>query len=275
MNVTYLNHIEVDQNTYSHELTLSLLGESIFTSSSVIKGEIPWWPDHRERLIEGVKSFFMIQDQSQLNELRERLTRVSEIIQSIDYGYIRITLFINHPTSFAAIIKSIEELDILIQLSTKPENPSDQSLVSKKCRTLDLGNLSFPSHIKSGSYANQIYWKRTIAQQGFDDYIRVFENKILEASTSNVFLYMGEKLFLTPKIIPGVLSGIARKKLIQYLTNNDYKCHELDIETSMLDQAQEVILTNAVQGICPVVQLNDKSYKKEMAKKLQHNWPWD
>lgn len=268
MKVTYLNQLKVDSSGY--DLPSFLYGESIFTSSCILQGKIPFWEDHKARLVEGVKSFFFIDDVNDIEILNARLSKISELTQSVQDGYVRITIFPNHFITLSQMITTVNELDILIQISEQ-----QNILSSKKCCTLDLGNLRFPSHIKSGSYANPIYWKRFVGKQGFDDYIRLNESSVLEASTSNIFLYKGENVFLTPKIEQGVLSGITRAKLIEYLRNQNYECREQEIDCSLLEQAQEIFLTNAVQGISPVAQLDGRPYNIEMAKMLHLEWPWE
>lgn len=276
MNITYLNLQHPDQVHSKFLMPVFLYGESIFTSSRIIQGGVPWWEEHKKRLIKGVKSFFFMDNSIRLSKLKsdfdyleKELDKGLEQIKNIENGYLRITVFPNHQMGLGEVVNTVEELGVIFQFSDEVKYGKN-----KKCCTLDLGNLNFPSYIKSSSYANQVYWKRFIADKELDDYIRLSGRKVMEASTSNVFLYMGQNQFITSKIEPGILSGITRAKLIEYLIKNHYQCHEVEMNLDDLECAEEIFLTNAVQGICPVAQLNGKIYKTEIAKSLQAKWPW-
>ncbi|WDP88307.1 MAG: aminotransferase class IV [Desulfobacter sp.] len=78
------------------------------------------------------------------------------------------------------------------------------------------------------------------------------DNLVLEATTSNLFAFMGEVL-VTPD--QGVLKGITRETVIS-LARCHYKVAEQPLPLSDLLEAREVFITATNKGVVPVVQIN-------------------
>ncbi len=92
--------------------------------------------------------------------------------------------------------------------------------------------------------------------------------EVTGAISSNVFLVRHAKLF-TPPLASGCLDGVMRKNIIKLALQSGWEVddqHPLEMEDFL--HAEEVFLTNAIEGIQWVSGIGKKRYFKSTAKKL-------
>lgn len=103
--------------------------------------------------------------------------------------------------------------------------------------------------LKTINYLEAIVARREAVQEGADDALFLnMEQYITEATCANLFILYKDCL-ITPPISDGVLPGITRLRVLQQAEALDYAYAELSITKEMLQSAQAVFLTNALQGI--------------------------
>lgn len=108
--------------------------------------------------------------------------------------------------------------------------------------------------------------------QGWDDALLMnAQGKIIEATSSNLFLVKGSALH-TPPLKEGPLNGVIRKMVFQFAMEKGYNISAGPVEEKMLLDADEVILTNAIQGIRWVGQYGNKTYGNLVAGRLHAAW---
>lgn len=83
------------------------------------------------------------------------------------------------------------------------------------------------------------------------------DGKVLEASTSNIFIVKGKKI-ITPK--ERILLGITRKAVIK-LAKKFFPVEEREISTKELLEADEVFLTATNKYVAPIVQIDGHKIK--------------
>lgn len=71
---------------------------------------------------------------------------------------------------------------------------------------------------------------------------------VCDSTNSNVFLVKG-KTVTTPALSEGCISGVMRGQVISIARNNGFTVNETAVETEALREADEIFLTNAVNGI--------------------------
>lgn len=95
------------------------------------------------------------------------------------------------------------------------------------------------------------------------------KNKIIEASSSNLF-WIKTGVIYTPSVFTGCVDGVMRQRLIKIIkTETNYQLIETQgaTDNDLLD-ADEIFLTNAIQGIQWVVGFKEKRYFNQTAKLL-------
>lgn len=93
------------------------------------------------------------------------------------------------------------------------------------------------------------------------------EGSLVEGTSTNIFLVKNNKVF-TPGLMEGCTEGVMRQVVLELLAENGIQTTELSIPPPSLQDADEVFLTNAVQGIRWVGGYRQKRYYNQMAKKL-------
>ena len=94
------------------------------------------------------------------------------------------------------------------------------------------------------------------------------DKKVLEALNGNLFLVKGTHI-KTPPLLDGCLRGVLRKQLLQLIKKNEsYTIEEASISPFELQKADELFITNVIQGIVPVTKFRKKNYVSEVSRRL-------
>jgi branched-chain amino acid aminotransferase len=91
--------------------------------------------------------------------------------------------------------------------------------------------------------------------------------RIADALYSNVFIWSKDKL-ITPPVSEGCIDGVMRRVLIKYGRKWGLTVEEHPLDTNSLLQADEVMLTNSMQGLRWVGRLNASSYGNKISSML-------
>ncbi|MFN3939349.1 MAG: aminotransferase class IV, partial [Chitinophagales bacterium] len=93
------------------------------------------------------------------------------------------------------------------------------------------------------------------------------ERRIIEATFSNIFLVTG-KTILTPAVEEGCINGVMRRVLIKMCKQIQIDLVETQITMEDIQKADEVFLTNVMQGIRWVNKINDINFRLGIAPVL-------
>lgn len=106
-------------------------------------------------------------------------------------------------------------------------------------------------------------------ENGYNNCLLLNENKqVVEALNGNVFLVFGN-IVKTPPLSDGCLNGILRKQLLSIFKNMpDFMLEETSISPFELQKADEIFITNSIQGIVSVTKYRKKQYENNLAKTL-------
>ncbi len=126
----------------------------------------------------------------------------------------------------------------------------------------NLKTLNSLVYVLAGIYARDHSW---------DDVLILNDTgNIIEAHTSNIFIVMGNKLY-TPPLSDGCVNGVMRKQILKLAEQTGISCAEKSLLQKDIDVADELILSNAVQGIRWVEKAGNNTYKKSVAELLYNN----
>ena len=105
-------------------------------------------------------------------------------------------------------------------------------------------------------------------EKGLDDMlIQNYKMGIIEGGSSNLFVVSNGVLY-TPSLDLGPLGGTMRMQIINLALENEVKVYECNISPQNLLVADEVFLTNAVQGVIWVQSYRTKKYTNKTAIKF-------
>lgn len=127
------------------------------------------------------------------------------------------------------------------------------------------------SNIKSNNYLVYVMGALYAKQHKFNDCIVLnTNNRVCDATIANIFWIHDGQIY-TPPLTEGCVAGVMRANLIARLPELGWTVMEKEAVLEELLQADELFLTNAVNGIRWVKQLKDKEYKKEIISKIYHS----
>lgn len=101
-----------------------------------------------------------------------------------------------------------------------------------------------------------------------DDVLLINENGFLvEAASSNVFIWYQNTLY-TPALSEGCVDGVMRRSIIDFAKEKEIEIVEAQINPQILNEAEEIFLTNAVHGMQCVLGYKKKRYFHRLSKDL-------
>lgn len=242
-------------------------GDGLFESMRVMKGKLKFPELHAERLQKGMRALkidgYSQADSWFLNEKVEELARRNKI----KHGRLRLTVFrdaegLYAPTqnkmAYCMEIQPIEEpryflneRGLIMDVYTELPKPLNWLSNIKTCNSL--------IYVMAGIYKQQ---------NKLDDVFLINQNRYLcEANSSNIFVWYQNHLY-TPALSEGCVEGVMRKVVIQLALDNNIPVTEAQINPEILNQADEVFLTNATKGIQWVMGYGVKRYFNRISKTL-------
>ena len=106
-------------------------------------------------------------------------------------------------------------------------------------------------------------------ENNYENCLLLNTNKnIIEALNGNVFL-VKDKIIKTPPISDGCLKGVLRNEIIKIINQSEnYDIDESSISPFELQKADEIFITNVIQGINSVTKYRKKIYTRNLSKEL-------
>ena len=91
--------------------------------------------------------------------------------------------------------------------------------------------------------------------------------RICDATLANIFWIKNESIF-TPPLSEGCVAGVMRRYLLENLQSSGFQVKEQKLETTDLEDANEVFLTNAIRDIRWVKQFRNKIYGNTLSPEI-------
>lgn len=153
---------------------------------------------------------------------------------------------------------TVTPLNIIINERELPYRTEDYKngfkLSFSKVRRNSTSNLTY---IKSTGYVENLLEKEKAIKKGYNDTIFLNEKGyITETSCSNIFIIKNNEIF-TPRVQDGLLSGIIRGWIVE-----NYKVIEKSLTIKDIKECDEILITNSLMGIMPVVEIANMKYNR-------------
>lgn len=242
-------------------------GDGLFESMRLMNGQLKFADLHADRLQEGMRALkienFSLFDAWFLKEKVEELATMNKAKN----GRIRLTVYrdasglytpdFNKPGWCMELEAdnqtqySFNNRGLITEVFTELTKPLNYLSNLKTCNSL--------IYVMAGLFKNQ---------NKADDVFILNQNGFLcEALSSNVFvLYQGH--LYTPALSEGCIAGVMRQVVIRLALALDIPVTEAQMSPEILNQADEVFLTNATRGIQWVIGSGGKRYFNRVSKTL-------
>ncbi|TQR06584.1 aminodeoxychorismate lyase [Psychrobacillus soli] len=238
-----------------NELTISaydhgfLYGLGFFETFRTYNGQVFLWGEHWGRLTRALADFRMTMpyDQAVILDAVEALTKANDG----EDGYFRLN--ISAGTHDIGLQPSHYEKPTVIlfrkALHIAPRGTEKKAIWLKTPRN----SPESASRHKSHHFANNIQARFEVESLAmYEGVFLTADGFVAEGITSNVFWVKDGKLY-TPSLATGILAGITRDWIL-----HNFKVEEGLFTKDVLEAADEVFITNAVQEIVPIKEIDGK-----------------
>lgn len=236
-----------------------LYGDGVFTTMLVQHGEICLWSLHLQRLQQSMRRLaFTEPDWLQLEQqLIQHITAPQQVLKVLlsrgqggrGYG----TAGITAP-------------GIYISNAPVPDYSAwRQHGIRVGIASLKLSVQPLLAGLKHTSRLEQVLLKQEIQQSGYDELLAVDQQGfVTEVSAANVFFYRAGVWF-TPELTRCGVAGVMR----QHILNQLPQCQQVNWILDELADVEAMVVTNALMGVVPVVELNGKTLSLDIANTLK------
>ncbi len=243
-------------------------GDGLFESMRLSKGKLKFANLHADRLQKGMKALklegYSQMDAYFLKDKAEELCKRNKINQN---ARLRLTVYRNADGLYtpesnkAGYSLEANALDtpyydlnskgLIMDIYDDILKPINRLSNIKTCNALP--------YVMAGLYKKQHKLDEAfiLNQQGF----------LCETISSNVFLVYKGQLY-TPALSEGCIAGVMRQVVMDISKKNKLPLIEAQINPEILNEAEEVFITNAVKGIQWVMGFNRKRYFNEISRLL-------
>ena len=247
-------------------------GDALFETLKVVNSKILFWEDHYFRLMASMRILRMEIPMSFTMEFLE-----TEILKTIEANNlnastvkVRFNVDRGEGGEFLPTKKSInysietEKLEGDSYLIVETSNLYSVDLFKDYFTAPGLLN-SLNTNNKIINVLGSIYAK----ENDLDNCLLLNTDKnLIGALNGNLFLVNDDKI-KTPPILDGCINGIMRKQIMELIKNShDFQIEEASISVFELQKADELFITNVIQGIKPVITYRKKNYGTKVSQDL-------
>ena len=245
-------------------------GDALFETIKTLNGKILFWEDHYFRLMASMRILRMeipmaFTPESLESQILELLRHHNSNSNSFR---VKFTVFRNQGgfytphTNDVSYFITAESLEADLYLL----NTSDYRVELFKDFYVAPGLLStLKTNNKVLNVLGSVYAK----ENQYDNCLLLNTNKsIVEALNGNLFL-VKDNVIKTPPLEDGCLKGIMRKQVLEIIKKiPDFECVEASISPFELQKADELFVTNVIQGIQPITAFRKKNFTTAVSQSI-------
>ena len=245
-------------------------GDALFETIKTLNGKILFWEDHYFRLMASMRILRMEIPMTFTPEFLESqiLELVSHHNSDSNSFRVKFTVFRNQGGFYTPNSNAVSYFITAEPLPTDLYllNTSDYRIELFKDFYITPGLLStLKSNNKLLNVLGSVYAK----ENQYDNCLLLNTNKnIVEALNGNLFL-VKDNVIKTPPLDDGCLKGIMRKQILEIIGKiPDFECVEASISPFELQKADELFVTNVIQGIQPITSFRKKNFTNHVSQSI-------
>jgi branched-chain amino acid aminotransferase len=246
-----------------------LYGDGVFETLKIVDNTILFFEDHYFRLMASMRIVRMeIPMSFTLEFLESQILSLVNQLAIENSARVRITVYRNEGGYYAPNQNSVSYVVQAAPLSDKTytieksnfevDLYKDFAVTKQLLSTLKTTNKMI--HVTASIFAKE---------NQLESCLLVNDSKnVIEAISGNLFMLMGNTL-ITPPISEGCLNGIMRKQIItlaKQFETIDFV--EREISPFDIQKADELFITNVIQGIQPITKYRKKEFEIKLALQL-------
>ena len=245
-------------------------GDAVFETLRCSGRKIYFWEDHYFRLMASMRILRMeIPMDFTMEFLEQEILRTIDPLEEEEFSF-RVKLLVWRKTGgkYTPITNDVEYVIsyekigtpfyVLYETACEVELFKDHYIISGLLSTLKTNNRLI-------NVLGSIFAK----ENDYQNCLLLNENKqVVEALNGNIFTVSGNNI-KTPPLTDGCLNGILRKQLISIIKKmQDFTIEEASVSPFELQKADEIFITNTINGIVSITKYRKKEFTNEVAKQL-------
>ena len=243
-------------------------GDGLFETMRMFNDRIPLWDFHADRLFDGLRQLqFELPDSFTEDFVLEEIKRLCKKNSTINSSRVRLAVFRGDGTlndsahiELNFIIQSWEIEPYIKEINSNGLVIDVYPDARKSCDAF--------ANLKSNNFLPYIMAANFAKQNNLHDCLLLNSNERISDSTiANIFISKGFA-FKTPPLSEGCVAGTMRRWILEVLDQSKGTIKEEPITTEDILEADEVFLTNAVQGIRWVSTFRDRQFRSSFAPLL-------
>ena len=244
-----------------------LYGDGFFESMHWHQNDILFLNDHLERINRGLKILHLDPLAIDFTKLIDEIKQLISLNKIADDARIRLTFYRAAGGTYAPFTNKTEWLITVSALNTIGFKLNERglhiSIFSEQKKTTSsissIKSLNSLVSVLAGQYANE---------HQLDDALLInTSDSVIEGYNANLFIISNDQL-ITPPLSDGCIDGMMRKQVIQIATKLNIACSESSLSQKTIENAEEIMLTNAVQGIRWVEKMGSNIYQNQIIKTI-------
>lgn len=243
-------------------------GDAVFETIRLMNGEILFFEKHLARLKKGMEMLSMNwHEDFSFQHLHLLIRHLDQVNNLRGNGRVRLEVFRKDGGTYAPVTNDVHYLIEAVPVKEKSYELNDTGL-RLNVFTEASKPLNRFSNLKSSNAMLSVLAGLYRQKTGFDDaLICNAEGNISEAISSNIFIMLRGEL-CTPSLDQGCVAGVMRERVIEIMKSSNRKCTERKLSISDVLHADEVFLTNVIDGIRWVGALRNKRYFNSFSRTL-------
>ncbi|SRR5690554_753155 len=244
-----------------------LYGDALFETIKVLDKKVLFAEDHYFRLMASMRILRMeIPANFTLEHLESELLKTVEA-NSLVNARVRLTVYRSGKGKYLPETRNVEYL-INVENTAPIYSISEQAFEVELYKDFYISK-QLLSTLKTTNRLINISAQIFAEENGYDNCFLINEDKnIIEAINGNIFV-VKDNVVASPSISDGCINGIMRKKIIEIIKKiPELQFEERSISPFEIQKADEVFITNVIQGIRPITKYRKKEFGRELADRL-------
>ncbi len=258
------------ENSIQHSNRAFCYGDALFETIHCLGTEPQFFDQHWTRLSYGMKILKMNTGGNITQEIiREYIVKLLNKNRIFKGARLRLTVFRDQGGMYAPERCSVS----WILESTALEN--ERYEINTKGLVVDIFDevhkpVNSLSNLKTTNALIYVLAGFFRKENNFDEcFVLNQYGRISECVSSNVFIVFENKM-ITPPLTEGCIAGTMRQVVLEIASSEKYKAKERGILEKDLLEADEIFITNAIQGIQWIGAYKDRRYFNFVARKLMN-----
>lgn len=221
-------------------------GDGVFETMRIEAGHLQYWPQHRQRLLEGVQRLSIQLDMQALDQ------EIAGFCAGVENGVVKLLVgrgiggrgYAYAPQMQASRILSLYPLPVY------PQHYYLQGIRLRWCETR-MAETSVLAGIKHLNRLEHVLARNEWCDEAEEGLMLDTGERVIEGTMSNIFSVKAGELF-TPELAGNGVLGVIRGMILQAAKAQGVTCHEVALSQQQLLQADELFVCNSIIGIWPV-----------------------